>query len=48
MSELESLFSAAAPKSDHENSGKSNSRAPVGAAKFDKVQLVIRTSVLTE
>lgn len=43
MSELESLFSAAAPKSDHGNSsGKSNLRAPAGS-KFDKVQLVIKT-----
>lgn len=40
MSELESLFSAAAPKSDHGNSsGKSNLRAPAGS-KFDKVQLI--------
>ena len=43
MSELESLFSAAAPKSDHGNSsGKSNSLAPA-AAKVEKVQLVTKT-----
>ncbi|XP_034696455.1 REF/SRPP-like protein At3g05500 [Vitis riparia] len=38
--ELESLFSAAAPKSDHRNSnGKSNLHVPA-RSKFDKVQLI--------
>ena len=39
MPEVESLFSTAAPKSDHRNSnGKSNLCVAVGS-KFDKVQL---------
>ena len=40
MPEVESLFSRAAPKSDHGNSnGKSNVCVPAGS-KFDKVQLI--------
>ena len=40
MPEVESLFSTAAPKSDHRNSnGKSNLCVAVGS-KFDKVQLI--------